>query len=386
MTGLSVKLLPVAIQVLALLFLECSPASEPTGSVSVTPGTDLQAMVDSHDSGTTFYLEAGVYARQNVMPKNGNSFIGAPGATLDGEHATTYAFRGGASDVTIQGLIIQNYTPPAQMGAINADGTTGWTVTDNEIRYNATAAIRIGTRMRVLRNNLHHNGQEGIIGTGDDVVVDSNEIAFNNHEDKFNPRWEAGGTKFIRTNNLVVRNNYVHDNHGPGLWTDIDNYNTLYEGNRVENNTQMGIFHEISWKATIRNNTVSGNGFGMSNWLWGAGILVAGSKDVEIHGNTVTNNANGITAIQQDRGTGTYGLHVVQNLNVHDNTVTMTNGGRTGVAQDIGDNAVFTSWNNRFSRNRYFLGGDDNRFAWMNANIGAAAWRDYGQDRDGTFQ
>jgi parallel beta-helix repeat protein len=346
--------------------------------------------VDQHPTGTTFYLKAGRYARQSITPKTGNVFIGEPGAVLDGQGATTYAFQGTASNVKIQQLIIENYNPPAQMGAVKAgdhsasDGTRGWVVADCEIRYNATGGIRIGHGMQVLRNKVHHNGQEGIVGIGDNVLVEGNEIAFNNYEDKFNPGWEAGGTKFVKTDGLIVRNNYVHDNHGPGLWTDIDNINTLYEGNRVENNTMMGIFHEISYKATIRNNTVRGNGFGMNQWLYGAGIMVSASQDVEVYGNTVEGNANGITAVQQARGSGSYGEYLVRNVYVHDNRVTMRSG-RSGIAQDVGDNAVFTSRNNRFAHNTYTLGTNSRPFEWMNAQITESQWKSYGQDAVGSF-
>ena len=387
-----------AISSLASLSLVCSScdgeavaARSPISSaVIVSPGANVQAAVDQHAGGTTFYLRAGTYARQSNTPKTGDVFLGEVGATLDGQNATTYAFQGSADNVTIEHLIIQNYTPPAQMGAVKAggdspsDGTSGWVVADCEIRYNATAGIRLGTEMQVLRNKVHHNGQEGIVGIGDNVLIDGNEIAFNNYQDKFNPGWEAGGTKFVETNGLIVRNNYVHDNHGPGLWTDINNINTLYEGNRVENNTMMGIFHEISYKATIRNNSVKGNGFGMNAWLWGAGILVAASPNVEIYGNTVTGNANGIGAVQQNRGSGSFGPHLVQNLYVHDNTVTMPSG-HSGIAQDTGDRSVFTSWNNRFVHNTYFLKGNSQPFAWMDRRITEAQWRNYGHDVTGQF-
>ena len=88
----------------------------------------------------------------------------------------------------------------------------------------------------------------GVSG-GDDqsgIVVEGNEIAYNN-EAGFNPEWEAGGTKFWATTNLVVRNNHVHHNFGPGLWADNDNVGALYEGNIVEDNDWAGIFHEISY-------------------------------------------------------------------------------------------------------------------------------------------
>ena len=57
-----------------------------------------------------------------------------------------------------------------------------------------------------------------------------------------------------------MRDNHVHHNEGPGLWTDIDNIHTLYEGNLVEHNANVGIFHEISYDAVIRNNIVRDNG------------------------------------------------------------------------------------------------------------------------------
>ena len=130
------------------------------------------------------------------------------------------------------------------------------------------------------------------------------------------------------THNLIVRGNLVHHNYGPGLWTDVDNIDTLYEYNEVSDNDDAGIFHEISYRATIRNNTVSRNGFGYHPWLWGAGIQVAASRDVEVYGNVLIDNAQGIAALQQNRGTGLYGPRQVVNLYVHDNTIIQTWRGR----------------------------------------------------------
>ena len=111
------------------------------------------------------------------------------------------------------------------------------------------------------------------------TLVQGNEIAYNNYLKGVSYGWEAGGTKFVKTRGLIVRSNYVHHNWGTGLWTDIDNINTLVEGNRVIGNANQGIFHEISYAAVIRNNTVQGNGFDRCCWLMGAAILVAASPD-----------------------------------------------------------------------------------------------------------
>ena len=366
--------------------------------VPVNPGDDLQAAVNAHPPGTTFLIKAGRHRRQSVVPKTGNSFIGEPGAILDGENVVPYAFHLGVqpypNDVRIQRLIIERYAPPPQHGAIMAgqagrgrrDSAAGWVVEGCEIRNNAAGGIRLGHKMKVLRNNIHHNGQVGISGIGDSVLVEDNEIAYNNDQKTFRSGWVAGGAKFIRTRWLVVRGNYVHHNGGNGLWTDIDNIHTLYEHNRVTDNAAQGIFHEISYDAVIRHNVVERNGFGRGRHplLYGAGILVAHSVNVDVHGNTVANNYNGIAGIQQRRGSGEYGPRLLQNLYVHDNTITMAQG-RTGVADGTGDPAVFTGRNNRFQNNTYHLGPNPKYFTWMNKPQTLMDWQGFTHDVSGRF-
>jgi parallel beta-helix repeat protein len=293
------------------------------------------------------------------------------------------AFSGPARGVTIRNLIVEKYANSAQHGAIQGNDGSGWTVEDNEIRWNHGTGLRIGDRMRVLGNFVHHNGQLGMGGVGNNVLVEQNEIAYNNTAG-YRVGWEAGGTKFVKTDGLIVRNNRVHHNWGNGLWTDIDNIHALIEGNLVVGNTYQGIFHEISYDAIIRNNTVEGNGFGHQGWLYGAGILVAASPNVEVYGNTVRDNFNGITAVQQNRGSGAYGPHEITNLYVHDNVVTMRTG-KSGMGQDIGDPSYFTTRNNRWARNTYYLGPDGKYFAWQGRTLSPAEWRNAGQDVDGSF-
>lgn len=297
-----------------------------------------------------------------------------------------YAFAGAIRDVGISGIVIEKYANPAQHGAIDGSSSARWVVRDNEIRLNHGTGIFTGDGMQVSGNRVHHQGQLGIGGGGADVVVENNEIAYNNTAG-FNWYWEAGGTKFSYTTGLIVRGNYSHDNTGPGLWTDINNINTLYEDNKVEDNDGAGIFHEISYAAVIRNNVVARNGWGSHNyvnWPEGSGILVNSSSDVEVVGNSLTDNANGISAIQSPRGDGVYGPWIVENLYVHDNTITQPVG-KTGASQDAGDDAIFTQRNNRFLHNTYFLGSNSAPFRWMDGPRTAAEWRAYGMDVDGTF-
>jgi hypothetical protein len=314
-------------------------------------------------------------------------FADDPAGHMVETSVATHAFSGAVADVTISGLVIEKYANPAQQGAIDGTGTVRWIVRNNEVRLNHGIGIRIGSLMRVSGNRVHHQGQLGIGGGGEGVVVENNEIAYNNTAG-FSWYWEAGGTKFAYTTGLSVRGNYSHHNHGPGLWTDIDNIRTLYENNTIQDNDGAGIDHEISYTAIIRNNVIARNGWGSSNYMtWpdGSGIQVNSSSDVEVFGNILTDNANGVGIIQSPRGNGLYGPYIVQNLYVHDNAITQPSG-FTGAMQDVGDDAVFTQRNNRFQHNTYFLATNGAPFWWLHAARTAAEWRAYGQAVDGTFK
>jgi hypothetical protein len=304
---------------------------------------------------------------------------------------TPVAFDGPAADVTVKNLIIEKYASPGQHGAIK--GGARWLLELNEVRFNHGIGIHMRDGRRVLYNNLHHNGQMGIGGSSTGAVVEGNDIAYNNAAG-YNSYWEAGGSKFTFSRNLVLRRNFVHHNDGPGLWTDIDNIDILIESNRVEDNNLSGIFHEIGFRATIRNNTVSRNGRSRPNpwWIDGAGILVSSSSDVEVYGNTLVDNFQGITGLEGHRGDSVSGLGpwVLRNLYVHDNNVTQTGtldtgSGRSGIVDTNGTSA-FTSSNNRYASNTYRLPASVLRsFMWMGRDVTDAEWRGYGQDVTGTF-
>jgi parallel beta-helix repeat protein len=288
-----------------------------------------------------------------------------------------FSYSPAVRDVTIANLVVEKFGNPAQTGAINTG--EAWTIRHSEVRLNHGAGVRLGSRSRLLSSRVLEQGQIGVTGWGDDVRVQDNEIAGNNTAG-YNPYWEAGGSKWARTTGLVVRGNWVHHNHGPGLWTDIDNRQTLYEHNLVEHNDLAGIFHEISFDAVIRHNTTRHNGFGHRHW-WteGAGILISNSRDVTIHDNTVIDNAGGIVVRADDRGPWT-----VANITVHDNHVRMPTGG-TGMVTTTNDLSVFDS-GVRFTSNRYELDLETDPFQWRGTTHTPTRWTSLGHDHDATFQ
>jgi parallel beta-helix repeat protein len=314
-----------------------------------------------------------------------------PAAAVVELGVTRHAFHGAARDVVIEGLVIEKYAAPAQHAAVHGrEGTSGamsrdWVVRDCLIRLNHGLAIRTGDGMRVIGNAILRNGQLGIGGQGEDVLVEGNLIQSNNYAG-FDPRWEAGGAKWTRTLRLTVRGNVVEDNRGPGLWTDIDNLDSLYEENVVRGNSDAGIFHEISEDAVIRNNVVQANGFDFDEWLWGAQILVSTSRNVDVHDNEVTvarRGGNGIALVQQDRGAGAYGTRATENDLVHDNTIVYLGGsGWSGAAADYAVEAFFAA-GNRFESNTYVLADPrDRRWVWGHA-LAWDEWQGAGHDLGG---
>src|SRR2546423_276598 len=78
----------------------------------------------------------------------------------------------------------------------------------------------------------------------------------------FSPFDVSAGIKVSGMLGIDVRNNNIHDNLANGLWTDSCGINGIYENNRIINNYGNGILHEVSHTLIIRNNIITGNGFG----------------------------------------------------------------------------------------------------------------------------
>ncbi|HXJ42457.1 MAG TPA: right-handed parallel beta-helix repeat-containing protein, partial [Bryobacteraceae bacterium] len=311
---------------------------------------------------------------------------------------TRSAIVGIASNVTVRNLIVEKYAVPAQFGAIGDQYPgEGWVLQNNETRFNHGAGLLVSSHGQVLGNYTHDNGQLGMGGSGTNILVEGNEIARNNYIG-VDHDFECGGFKFAKSDGLIVRNNYSHDNAGPGMWTDISSIRTLYENNLVMNNARSGIFHETSYDAVIRNNMLFNNGsFAPDDWFWNAQLQIAGSQNVEAYGNVVLvnseNNGNGIMLIQQNRSNEpcTYGPCRVMNNFIHDNMIVVTGArwhGSSGGVQDysgVGDLYAPTS-NNRFVSNRYYVTNPYSAAYWQWADKYQTFddFRSFGLDGAGT--
>ncbi len=252
------------------------PATQPNGSVRVDPGQSLSAATAANPPGTTFWLSRGTHTLgtgqfDQVIPKDGNSYVGAPGAVLDGQRRNQYAFTQRATKVTIRNLTIQGFIAPADEGVVNQTAGDGWTVAYNTVKDNSGAGVFLGSDNVVRSNCLTSNGQYGfnmyrppVPGDSSikNVTIDGNEISYNNTDD-----WEArrpgcgcaGGGKLWDAKDAKITNNWVHNNKGVGVWADTNNVSFLFEGNYINENDAEGITYETSYNVLIRNNTLKRN-------------------------------------------------------------------------------------------------------------------------------
>ncbi len=291
---------------------------------------------------------------------------------------TPWGFVSDAEGVVLKDLIVEKYATNAQEGAILTDDGRGWRLLNVIARWNHGTGLTFGPETQVEGGSFSHNGQSGLGGSGGaGSRIEGAEIAFNNYAG-YNPRWEAGGSKFWATTGLIVRESCVHHNEGPGLWTDNDNIDVLFEENIVFKNKNEGIKHEISYDAIIRDNIVAWNGIDHHNWLWGSQILVQNSRNTEVYGNVVEvppEFGNGIGVIHQDRGEGAYGpWHAVGN-SVHDNTIIhLGDRGRNGIVSDTGDISFWKTADNQFNDNTYVV--PDRESEYWTSNDQDETWAD----------
>jgi parallel beta-helix repeat protein len=250
----------------------------PAGAVTVPAGVDSPGIAQNWTikANTTYWLAPGTHTLgtgpySQIQPQNGDVFVGAPGAVLDGQGINQSAFAGHASGVTVKYLTLQNFNSPTDEIAVNHDSGANWLIEYNLLRNNKGGAVATGSGGTITNNCLSHNDQYGFQGFGNNIALTNNDIAFNNPNGYYDVPGStiqcgcSGGGKFWQATNATVTGNYVHDNNGVGLWVDTDNAGFNISGNYVSNNWKEGIMYEASYNAQITNNRLVHNATGMGS-------------------------------------------------------------------------------------------------------------------------
>jgi len=300
---------------------------------------------------------------------------------------TPTAIEKSADDVTVTGLTIEHFASLPQGGALQVG--TGWKVIANEVRWNHAVGIMViqGDRAELSRNTVADNGQLGIgqyKSAG--VRITANLVTRNNTDGFWIADWESGGIKSTRSSGEVSGNDIVA-NRGVGMWSDIAENDRRIVGNRIRDNAADGIRYEISYQAVIEQNVVEGNGFGTGRGsggsLWdGGGINVNTSSQVEVRGNLVKANRNGISLQSRTRGDGPRGTYVLADVVIEGNLVVMDDAtASTGVVENKGSPTKTGAVT--FRRNSYQIDGKSpDRFAYRGKTLTWPEWQQAGFDQD----
>ncbi len=262
---------------------------------------------------TAFWFTPGVHAiHHQIFAAQNDVFIGGTSngnpAIIDGGNASTFSFVNSNSHpfdhVTIEYLTIRNYTGLVDSGVINQQSGPYWTITHDTVGPNYDgAAIEAGAHETVSYNCITQNGQYGINGYDsqggtpmDTLTINHNEFDTNDvrtipasaplgagcthcgYDNYPTPTTRnqcnntdhpgcpdvydngaSGGMKLWDDANVTVANNYIHGNHNVGIWADGNNVGVDIENNYISDNWAEGIFYEISYNPTIKNNTLARN-------------------------------------------------------------------------------------------------------------------------------
>jgi hypothetical protein len=253
---------------------------------------------------TVYYLEPGVHIG-NFTADPDDAFVGGYSGgtrtTLSGNYAgNPWAVASlNGNGVTIEYLTIEKYQPPVNQVALNQGGSTGWTIKYDTITLNVPGGGAFAGSNGVLKDNcMTLNGQYGFQSAATlsadsltqgpyDVTVEDNEISYNdtcdlsglldnpaigwhNHNpvpvQYRNPKCgqvtgdgDQGGFKLWQTDGVTIKDNYIHNNWGPGGWADTDNANTTWTGNTITDNESAAIIEEISYNFSITDNYIADN-------------------------------------------------------------------------------------------------------------------------------
>ena len=261
---------------------------------------------------TVYYLLPGVHVG-NFQADANDGFVGglAHGTrtVLSGQYSgipwgidSNYS-DGNQPGVTIEYLTIEKFQPQDNGAAVNQESNTGWTLRNNTITLNAPGAGLIAGADNTLKDNcLTQNGQYGfqssdvnswgqdsLTGGPYNVTVEHNEISYNDtcnfqgpltnkaigwsnhnavparyrnpHCGTVTPDGNEGGFKLWQTDGVTIKDNYIHNNWGPGVWADTNNANTTLAGNTITANDGPAIIEEISYNFAITDNYMADNGW-----------------------------------------------------------------------------------------------------------------------------
>lgn len=227
-----------------------------------------------------------------------------------------------------------------------------YTIMDQcDVQYTDFTGVTMGyqkTGAQLINSNVSNNGNSGVNAPASyNFRVGGNKINGNNYR-KFNPLWHAGGIKATTKAYGVVDLNEFGNNYGSGIWFDYANGGSqiVVKNNYVHDNgpKEAAIFMEVTKNAAIYNNVLVNNER--------RGIYISASDNMRVYNNTV-NGTKGYAGIEVN-GMPRSGATLTQN-NVFNNII--SNSTSTYDLFMVKENATTIAGNKSNYNNIYRQGG-----------------------------
>ena len=260
---------------------------------------------------------------------------GADPAAGGVEAATRQVLMYGTTSVQhihVQGLTFRHGANFAQRGLVHPKDH--WRLSDVTVEWAAGGGIRnYGDNVLIENTVTQFNGQIGINGSGSDVVL-RDVVTRGNNREGYHPDGEAGGGKWVFTDNLLVERMVSYDNQGIGFWIDIENQNYTVRDSVFFSNIGpadrpdkgFGLVGEISpGPGLFEGNLFYANG--------GSGIGVWEAAGVEVRDNTFIDDTIQLRDISRVMNPGE-NWNVLENILIHNNRFVGDSGIR-GVGDEL---------------------------------------------------
>ncbi len=261
--------------------------------VTLKPGDNLQAIVDSHPEGTTFVLKAGVYKEAKIKPKDFQTFVGEEGAVMSGA-------------VDIKGWSYSNgfwvadgFPAP---GYNHGEGRDGMARFKEDLIVNDDPYIRVGSLGEVGQGEFYY--ADGKVYIKDDPSGKTTQAM------KTTAAFDGGTTQGVTIENITMKHYASMAQHGAveghttKNWTLIDvdaikNHGAgvmagdgmKILGGNFSDNGQLGIHaHDTSGLYIDGIKAVGNNYAGFEHWWEAGGVKILTSDNVTVKNSEFSHN------------------------------------------------------------------------------------------------
>jgi hypothetical protein len=275
------------------------------------------------------------------------------GHTIDASYLPFAIYFNKAHGSSLRNVTVRRYaTPAANMAAVRAY-SNDVTVADSTFEHNAYMGLSaMGNRFTFTNLLVQDNAYIGVHGhLSNDFSLTRSTILRNNTQ-RFDFRHSAAGVKVTTATGIEFRNNYVADNLGPGLWTDLSGIDVTVVGNLLERNLRSSIFMELSGFVTVVDNVVIGSGV--------TGIRILETNDAEVWNNALYRSEREIW-VQEGPRTDPSANELANwdsnRANVHNNVMAQGRAGSEAlfVADDWTNNRSAWDMGTVLDRNAYWM-------------------------------